>query len=437
VLESILMVLRLLKRQCHIWLPGYLSRHYHHNGYKITEGKHLDVIFLLVDHFEPARKEGALGVAKVRKWCEKYEIVAKQHTDSDGRMPQHTWFYRYDYPNFECINILSEYSFKGLGEIEFHLHHGYDSPASFAEKIQSGVKWFTKAGAMISAEKEPQMRFAYIAGNWALDNGRRNAAFSGVNNELGILGRSGCYADFTFPAIGTNAQPRKVNAIYYAKDTPKPKSYNRGTDVEVMKNPCGDLMIFQGPVYVDWKRKYTETAELESFSPYQPVRINYWMNAGIHVTGRPEWIFIKLHTHGMQSSPVILDGQFDRLLSDLERYFKRPPFRLHYVTAREAYNIVKAAEAGKTGNPNKFRNFLIGEPLNRKIFCSQPYRLEEYSENHVVIDIEPVLNKTTLNFKGRDLEGINGQEFGNVEIVHDSKVMKRLRINADGAYKLL
>ena len=94
-------------------------------------------------------------------------------------------------------------------------------------------------------------------------------------------------------------------------------------------------------------------------------------------------------------------------------------------------------DAGKTGNPNKFRNFLIGEPLNRKIFCSQPYRLEEYSENHVVIDIEPVLNKTTLNFKGRDLEGINGQEFGNVEIVHDSKVMKRLRINADGAYKLL
>jgi len=39
---------------------------------------------------------------------------------------------------------------------------------------------------------------------------------------------------------------------------------------------------------------------------------------------------------------------------------------LHYVTAREAYNIVKAAEYGLEGNPNQFRDFIIQPYENSK-----------------------------------------------------------------------
>jgi hypothetical protein len=35
---------------------------------------------------------------------------------------------------------------------------------------------------------------------------------------------------------------------------------------------------------------------------------------------------------------------------------------LHYVTAREMYNIIKAAEAGKDGNPNAWRDFELPVP---------------------------------------------------------------------------
>lgn len=35
---------------------------------------------------------------------------------------------------------------------------------------------------------------------------------------------------------------------------------------------------------------------------------------------------------------------------------------LHYVTAREMYNIAKAAEAGKTGNPGLYRDFELAAP---------------------------------------------------------------------------
>src|SRR4029078_8765068 len=84
----------------------------------------IDVLMLVVDHFEPASRFGdASAVDSVAAWCDAYAKKVSGVTDSDGRIPQHTWFYRAEYPNFGCIKELSEYCFKGYGEIEFHLHH--------------------------------------------------------------------------------------------------------------------------------------------------------------------------------------------------------------------------------------------------------------------------------------------------------------------------
>jgi len=35
---------------------------------------------------------------------------------------------------------------------------------------------------------------------------------------------------------------------------------------------------------------------------------------------------------------------------------------LHYVTAREMYNIAKAAEAGLAGDPGRYRDFELPKP---------------------------------------------------------------------------
>jgi hypothetical protein len=39
-------------------------------------------------------------------------------------------------------------------------------------------------------------------------------------------------------------------------------------------------------------------------------------------------------------------------------------WRLHYATAREAVNLVRAAETGKTGDPDPYRDFEIPLPAN-------------------------------------------------------------------------
>ncbi|MFT5324893.1 MAG: hypothetical protein ACI8P0_002759 [Planctomycetaceae bacterium] len=73
------------------------------------------------------------------------------------------------------------------------------------------------------------------------------------------------------------------------------------------------------------------------------------MRCGVHVGGRPDWCFIKLHTHGCK------DGNIDTLLGEETQRFhqaladeskQRTNFRFHYVTAYEMSQLVHQAENG-------------------------------------------------------------------------------------------
>ena len=392
---------KLLKYRSLSWLPRYYYRSFvsERDSRKIPV---TDLIVLMVDHFEPSRREGEEGIIKVADWCREYENVAREFTDADGFHPQHTWFYRYDYPNFKAVNILAECAFNGFGEIEFHLHHGNDTAESFEKTITEGVAWFNKNGAMIGATPQLERYFAYIAGNWALDNGRFDDRYSGVNNEIEILARNGCYADFTFPAFGEISQPAQINSIYYATEDGKPKSYNNGVPVSHGGGQQGDLMIIQGPLYIDWSNAYVEYAALESFAPHKRERCLYWLNAGIYVAGRPEWRIVKLHTHGMQSAVVFKGDALKKHLSDIEELCNTRGFRLHYVTARGVYNMIKAAESGETGDPGKCRDFQLPPPLNHYLYLDIPYKVKELGDK-VILHISEG-RPTKIYTRGYDLD---------------------------------
>ncbi len=225
-----------------------------------------DVMVAIVDHFEPADRNGETQAGlDVSRWCQRYAEMVAGHYDSGGVRPQHTWFYRFEYLNPCCLRPISKAAFDGFGEMEFHLHHGFDTEETFSRKLSDGLALANQYGAMVSAAAQPRQQFAYIAGNWSLDNGSRDPAKSGCNTELRALNQAGCFADFTFPAIGSAAQPKKTNAVYYATDCPRPKSYNTGIDVQVGGTARGDLMIVQGPSLIDWQQGSVESAAIESF----------------------------------------------------------------------------------------------------------------------------------------------------------------------------
>jgi len=425
-------------RKGYYWIGGYLiSRR---KDSTLEQGREYvtHVILTVADHFEPSRSEGKAGERRVQEWCDKYREIAGRHLDSDGRCFQHTWFYRYDYPNSECLRTLASACYDGFGEIEFHLHHGYDTPSGFSEKLDHGLTWFNSAGAMLTTEEKPKRTFAYIAGNWALDNGRGDPAFSGVNTELQILGRYGCFADFTFPAYGENSQPGKVNSIYYAAGTPKPKSYNTGLDMAVGIKNEGDLLIFQGPLYVDWKAGFVEHAALETAHPYHQERSKYWLNAHVHVRGRPEWTFVKLHTHGMQSQEMFLSSQIEQMLNDVETMCSGPTYQLHYVTAREAYNIARAAEAGYEGNPDDYRDYEIPPPVNRFVYCNRPYTVNLFANDHVQIQFNSTQPGTELRInRSINVEISEADSLQSVELILRDPDEVYLNIRGSGQCNLL
>jgi hypothetical protein len=415
------------------WLPEHLRRHRPFDRRRLPPGTTVDVMVLVSDHFEPARRHGDAAAAEsVRAWVAAYEALAGRHRDADGRPPQHTWFYRYDYPNPGCVQALSASAFRGFGEVEFHLHHGPDTHESMAATLRAGVGWFNRFGAMLTAEARPRAAFGYVAGNSALDNGAGDDRLSGCDTELRALREAGCYADFTFPSLGSPAQPRKTNALYYAAEDGRPKSYDRGADLAAGRAPSGDLMIFQGPTVVDWRHGRYEDGATEDCSPPHPRRLAPLLAGHVHVRGRPEWVFVKLHTHAVQNRASFLGPGMDALLEAMGERWNRPPFRLHYVTAREAVNIAKAAEAGRAGDPNAYRDYLLPPPANRKVSCSAPWRLRSYTPERVHLEIlEP--GPARVEFADGPLRAVSGR-LRAVEVEYRGGAVRSLRLDGAGPF---
>jgi len=343
---------KIVRWKMYIWLPDYISQVFK-DKQTINGPRH--VMFLFVDHYEPGLNKK--GVAQNTQWLNNYRELADRHKDSYGRKPQHTWFYAYDHKNDGIMPDLTRAVYEGYGEIEFHWHHDNDTNQTFPAKLAEGVAWFNRYGALV--DHAGKVAFSFVHGNWSLDNSRGKDS-CGVTRELDILKNAGCYADFTFPSFGQVSQPAQINSIYYAADDDGPKSYNRGVSAAVGKKNSKDLMIFEGPLtLVDYG-----AFELD---PYPNRRkVDSWINADIHVQGRPEWVFVKIFTHGMQSRKVIFSSIGDEMFSTLEQKYAQGNYRLHYVTAREAYNIVRAAEDGKSGDPDQYREYEIKVPLNRE-----------------------------------------------------------------------
>ena len=338
---------------------------------KAAQNGPVHVLFCMVDHFEPisAGSTREQQRARMRQWLERYPILARKHLDSDRRPVQHTWFYPGEDYDSEYLDDLAQLCRQGIGEIELHLHHGHDTTESLRAKFLKAVAQFEKHGALVTQESPPRHTYGFIHGNMALDNSRNDPSVCGVNAEITILKGTGCYADFSMPTAPCVSQTKKINAIYYASDDPAhPKSHDTGVDVEVGRPPVGDLMIIQGPLAFDWhNRKWKimpriENAEIQDSNPPSSHRIANWVRQHIHVKGRPEWVIVKVSCHGAEdrSFEYLLGDVADRMYSFLEtEYRDRPGCRLHYVTARELYNIVKAAEAGMTGDPGLYRNYVI------------------------------------------------------------------------------
>jgi len=353
---------------------------------RVPKGK-VHLIIALADHFEPSILPGRGSEYASRDeqerrldhWCKEYPRSADTWRDIDGYPFRHTYFYPAEQYDRGRIERLADHCGQGWGEIEIHLHHGVEAPDT-SENTRRVLTEFrdllAAQGCLSRWNGVGSARYAFVHGNWALANSAQGR-YCGVDDEMQILSETGCYADLTLPAAPSVSQTAKVNSLYECGLPLNHRApHRRGHDLQCGRTPTAFPLIIQGPLMVDLRRRKAglvpgiDNSQVTGLQPATPDRLRLWQRAAISVAGRPDWIFIKLHCHGMDpgDEEAMLGASHQRFLRDLAEHSLDGGFVPHFATAREMVNIALAACDGRDGNPGDYRDYrlrLIGKANGR------------------------------------------------------------------------
>lgn len=335
-----------LTRHSEIWLPGYIQSRIHR---RLHPSPHPErVWFMIADHFEPfwrgASEETALE--RVTRWRKSWPEISARNVDSTGRPAQYSFFYPEEEYRPRLMDLLAEMVRSGHGDVEIHLHHDRDTQAAFLERMQGFIhRLADDHGLLHRVDGRPV--FAFIHGNWCLDNSRPDGRWCGLNNEITLLRELGCYADFTMPSGDTPTQVHQVNSIYWAIDDPlRPKSHDRGPIVQAGRWEPRDLLMIPGPLGPRWRPgrwlPKVEAGELADRDPATALRAKRWLDLAPRIGAD---IFLKLHVHGLQekTSAALLGGELDNTFRLLTDECRRREVELHYATPWEMRRQVERA----------------------------------------------------------------------------------------------
>lgn len=353
------------------WRAGEISRRFSNAPSKYS------VIFLVANHWEPGVGEAA--IPRVENWMEMARETGSALRDHDGMPFRHTNFYPAEQYDHRLLEMLSHLQREGFGEVEIHLHHGIEEPDT-AENTRRVLEDFrdrlAEEHSCLSRETiDGPTMYGFVHGNWALANSS-GGRWCGVDSEMQILADTGCYADFTLPSVPYEAQVPKINAIYSCGGPLNSRTPHRsGTDVAVGKQPTLPI-IFDGPLVFNWSRRIksipvprVDDGGLARNYTMDLKRFQRWLSTKISVVGRPEWVFVKLYSHGFfeWDQDVMIGEGMRRFMSEVLDYGSRSgEFDVYFASTREAYNMVMAAVDGHSGSPGQYRDYKLKQIMELK-----------------------------------------------------------------------
>jgi hypothetical protein len=358
---AIVVISFLLKKNIHIWMIGYLKTVW--RQFRLRKRPIRHVYVCVADHFEPYNggvdKETA--TRRVDAWVDNYPDMASRFTDSDGNHPRVTLFYPEEEYDPDLLDKLARITREGFVDVEIHLHHDNDTAESLKGKLERFKNLLhDRHGLLRKGDDGRSVIYAFVHGNWALDNSRPDGRLCGVSNELQVLINTGCYMDMTLPSAPSPTQTAKINSLYFARGrVGKNKSHNFGRDVIVggAWNDGNELLIAQGPLgFTFSSRKFgifprIEASELSSDALPSTERLEIWKNSRVSVVGCDDTIFVKLHTHGAEDRNIkamIEEGGYSRLWALFENFRKQnQDTQLHYVSAFDFYQAIRRISSGR------------------------------------------------------------------------------------------
>ncbi len=260
------------------------------------------------------------------------------------------------------------------------LHHGVERPDT-AENLRRALAEFRDALAsehkcLSRFEDKGSAKYAFVHGNLALGNSA-GGRFCGVDSEMQILAETGCYADMTLPSAPDQSQVARVNAIYQCgHPLHEAKPHRSGPQLRAGDREPQLPLIMTGPLVFNWTRRVRglplprlDDGALVASQPLDVARLNRWRSARIHVEGRPEWIFIKLYCHGFFQfdQPSMIGERVRRFWEEAIEYGAgEGRFKIHFASAREAFNIALAAADGRAGEPHLYRDYRLRQIMREE-----------------------------------------------------------------------
>ena len=349
-----------------------------------ASGSH-HVILIVANHFEPSWNEACLPVdwatqrLRLEHWCKLARGIGNAIHDVDGTPFRHTYFYPGEQYHHPLLETLAELQAEGFGEVEIHLHHGVERPDNAAnlkrtlEQFRDVLAEEHQCLSRLDGVGKPM--YGFVHGNLALANSS-GGRFCGVDSEMQILAETGCYADFTLPAAPNQSQVPRINAIYQCGRPLHERSPHRsGRNLCVNGTPVLPV-LFTGPLVFDWRDAWhqlpvprVEDGVLCANRPPNLNRFRNWRRAGVGIRGKPEWSFIKLFCHGFfpQDQPAMIGELMRRFLGEMLELAERSgEFKVHFATAREAFNIAMAAVDGQPGEPGLYRDYRLRQIMDGK-----------------------------------------------------------------------
>ena len=343
------------------------------------------LILLVANHFEPAWNEQGLPMdwstqrSRLDDWCRQAHRIGNAVHDADGTPFRHTYFFPGEQYHRLLLERLAELQSEGLGEVEIHLHHGVKYPDN-ALNLKRVLEEFRNVLAeehrcLSQLHGTGQPMYGFVHGNLALANSS-GGRFCGVDSEMQVLAETGCYADFTLPSAPDQSQVRRINAIYECGRPLQERSPHRtGRNLNVHRTPVLPV-LFTGPLLFDWRGSWPqlrmpklEDGGLSAKRPPSLNRFRNWVRAGVGVRGKSDWCFVKLYCHGFfdQDQPMMIGDGMRRFLDEMLELAERSgEFRVHFATAREAFNMAMAAVDDQPGEPGLYRDYKLRSIMDSK-----------------------------------------------------------------------
>jgi len=348
-----------LPRHAELWLPGYLRDRARRLG-NWPKPKRLWVA--ITDHYEPLGGKVSMDVAneRVARWTDLWpRIAAAAPRDAAGKQPCYSFFYPQEEYRYELLAPLAEMTRAGIGDVEVHIHHRDETRDNFVQKMSTFCRTLRDDHGLLH-DHRGQMVFGFIHGNWALDNSRPDRLDCGLTGEIALLRDLGCYADFTMPSLPSATQGHVINQVYWASQTPNPKSFDYGIEATPNGGCKGDLLMITGPVALRFNGRLfprVEMGEIAHNDVPTKERIRLWLD---HAPQVGDDAFVKVYTHGARednAEALLGSATKESGLANIFRWFHELAaernIELHWASA---YDMFCAVER-QTGPLNPRANF--------------------------------------------------------------------------------